>query len=202
MDQITRVDLLRHGKICTENLLCAHPEEALSEAGRQALWTATQNGHWDMIISSPYRRCASFAQALAEKTHTELHIDPAFGELDFGDWTGQDLTELMANNAEAFHTLWQDPEHFSAPGGESMQAFIQRVSKGWNRLLRNQAGKSVLLITHSGVIRALLAQTLQITAAQVLSFSLDYAHLSRLHYYPDGVYALKCLNCASLDGRQ
>jgi len=194
MGDITRIDLLRHGNIVSKNLLCARRNEPLSKQGLKAMWDATENGHWDVIISSPAQRCLSFAEALADKTNTPLMIKEGFGELDFGDWMGENLTHLMTKHPKEFHPLWQNPEEFSAPGGESMIDFIERIKTNWNKLLADYSGQSILVITHAGVIRAILGHTLQINALSTLRFTIDYARLSRLHYYPDGIYSLTSLN--------
>lgn len=187
----TQIDLLRHGELETPALFCAKPEEPLSNKGLQDLLAATQNGEWDIIISSPYARCQAFAKTLAIQKECELFIDPAFQEMDFGDWTGIPTKALWEQEPARLKQLWESPVTFIAPSGESMQAFTQRVTLGWKTLLSKHANKRILLMTHAGVMRAIFTHTLNISHLSALSFNFEYAHLSQLHYYPDGVYSLR-----------
>jgi alpha-ribazole phosphatase/probable phosphoglycerate mutase len=72
-----------------------------------------------------------------------------------------------------------------------MKTFTQRVIKGWETLLKNHHNKNILLVTHAGVIRAIFTEALNINHQSTLSFNIEYAHLSRLHYYTDGAYSLR-----------
>ena len=187
---LTKIDLLRHGQLITPGLFCAHPEEPLSKKGLQDLIKATDNGHWDVIVSSPYRRCREFSGMLAQQKQCKLQLNEQFKELDFGAWTGVATDKLWQQHSEQLKQLWETPESFVAPEGESMQAFVSRVEEGLQSLLHEHENSSVLLITHAGVIRTILAKALGITPHSMLRFAVDHARSSRIHYYPDGVYSL------------
>jgi broad specificity phosphatase PhoE len=186
----TQIDLLRHGQLATPGLFCAHPDEPLSKKGLKDLSTATHNGCWDIIVSSPFQRCREFAESLAKQNQCELQIDKHFKEMDFGDWTGIKTDTLWQQESKQLQKLWQVPDSFIAPGGESMQAFISQVEQGIQRLIDKHKNSSVLLITHAGVMRVILASALEITHQSALRFSIEHASLSRIHYYPDGVCSL------------
>ena len=191
MSQRTQIDLLRHGELETSGLFCAKYGELLSKKGLQNLWDATQDGDWNIIISSPHERCQSFAKALAKQKECELIIEPAFQEMDFGDWTGIATKTLWEQESSRLKQLWEFPENFVAPSGESMKAFTFRVLQGWQAMLAKHKSQNILLITHAGVIRAVLSEALKISHQSTLSFNIEYAHSSQLHYYPDGVYSLR-----------
>jgi len=187
---LTKIDLLRHGQLVTPGLFCAPPEEPLSKKGLQNLIKATNNGRWDVIISSPYRRCREFAGMLAQQKQCRLQLNEQFKELDFGAWTGVTTDKLWQQQSEQLKQLWETPKSFVAPEGESMRAFFLRVEQGLQNILHEHENSSVLLITHAGVIRTILAKVLGISHHSVLRFAVDHARLSQIHYYPDGVYSL------------
>ena len=191
MSECTQIDLLRHGELETSGLFCAESDEPLSKKGLQNLWGATQDGEWDIIISSSHERCQSFAKVLAKQKECKLIIEPAFQEMDFGDWTGIATKTLWEQEFSSLKQLWEYPESFVAPSGESMKAFTQRVMQGWQAMLEKYKNQNILLITHAGVIRAVLTEALKISHQSALSFNIEYAHSSQLHYYPDGVYSLR-----------
>ncbi len=183
----TQIDLLRHGVLATSGLFCAHANEPLSDKGMQQLMKAThantQSSQWDVILSSPHRRCRDFAHLLATQHNTELHVEDAFKEMDFGRWVGMSYETVWKQDSHLLKQLWQSPESFTAPDGEPMKTFVKRVQQAWNILLKHYRHQSILLITHAGVVRVVLAEALNIPYANTQTFNIDYAQFTRLNYY-------------------
>ena len=187
------VDLLRHGELQTPGLFCARKDEPLSRKGMRQLNRATQSGSWDTIISSPSLRCLAFAQTLAQSTATQLIIKADFQEMNFGQWLGLPYQAIWDKEPEQLKQLWQSPESFVAPEGESMQHFIERVQSGWQDILGMRSKRSILIVTHAGVIRSILADTLGIPYNSTPGFHIGYGCFARLYCYPDGIYSLRGL---------
>lgn len=179
----TIVDLLRHSELKTSGLFCADQNEKLSSKGLQQLATATDNHQWDIIVSSPYARCREYAERLAKQKSCELLIIDNFKEMDFGRWIGVEQATIWKQDSTLLKQLWDDPESFIAPSGESMRAFGDRVQHGWQEILTNYKEQSILLITHAGVIRCILAHTLSIPYKSTQAFKIGYAKYTRLHCY-------------------
>ncbi|WP_298613534.1 histidine phosphatase family protein [uncultured Thiothrix sp.] len=190
---VTQIDVLRHGRVLTPNLFCAPSTEPLSETGWQQLVAATTEYKPDQILSSPSLRCAQFAKNFSEKCTAPLQLEPRIQEMNFGSWIGKSSQAIWEMDQAGLQQLWSDPLSFTAPQGESMQAFIQRVTEAWAEFTQLYVGQRVLLITHGGVIRVLLARTLGIGYAQTLRFELAYGQAVRFRVYADGtssVYGL------------
>lgn len=191
--QYTTLDLLRHGQLAIPGIFCAGTNAIVSDEGMQNLCDATQKRHWDIIISSPQDRCRIFAEKLVKDKQCNLIIDPRFKELNFGDWIDIKSEVIWKEHQEEYQQLWQNPDEFIAPNGESMQDFYVRVEEGLSEVLATYKNQSILLITHGGVIRSILAKALDIKTHSVLKFNIEYAHLTRLHHYSDGNFSLQSL---------
>lgn len=190
---VTQIDVLRHGQVLTPNLFCAPSTEPLSQVGWQQLTTATRDYRPDQILSSPSARCAEFAQKFSAKAAIPLQIEARIQEMNFGNWISKTSQAIWATDQVGLQQLWSDPLSFTAPQGESMQTFIERVTEAWADLTQLYAGQRVLLITHGGVIRVLLAHSLGIGYAQTLRFELAYGQAVRFRVYADAtssVYGL------------
>jgi len=188
---ITTLDLLRHGKLKTVGLFCADANEPDSEQGRQDLINITKDKSWDVIISSPATRCATFAKERAKQSNTKLIINKTFQEMDFGDWIGKSTDSIWQDDKALFEQLWQSPERFIAPNGESVTDFSNRIQQGLDVLLKQYENQSILLLTHAGVIRSILSVALEISPISALKVNVDYAQMIRLHCYPDGQFSLQ-----------
>ena len=192
----TTLDMVRHGEIATPGLLCAGPDEPLSIAGRAQLEKLKNNQNWDIIVSSPYVRCCDFAQELACCLDVPLFVDAIWKEIDFGNWTDLTRQSIWESDRKRLLQLWSNPLEFTAPGGESMADFVFRIQTACTQLLLKHQGKSILLLTHAGVIRAVLADALGIDYRNTQKFNIGYAKINRIRSYPDGEFSLLSWGCS------
>ena len=169
------IDLVRHGETETPGRLLGRTDPALSEDGWRQVERQTANRTWDLIVASPRRRARAAAERLAADRRVALRLDDDWAELDFGDWDGRLIAELRADlsTAEALDALYADADAGGAPGGESWEDLIARVSDAIQRLLAEAAGGRVLVITHAGPMRAALALACGLPFANLWAFKID-----------------------------
>ena len=129
-------------------------------------------------VCSPARR--TFETALA------LGLDPArqalFREQDFGAWTGRRHDDLVAELGDAYRDFWKSPASNAPPGGES---FVDQIGRTVDGLASLPAG-DVVLVAHSGTIRAALAIALELAPDAALRFVIDPLSLTRIDHLERG----------------
>ena len=176
-----RLDLLRHGETELGGGLRGSLDDALTDAGWQQMRAAVAGqGPWDRLVSSPLQRCARFAEELGARLALPVSLDPDLQELHFGAWEGQSAAALMATDAEALGRFWADPYAFTPPQGEPVLAFSERVLGAVERLHQRHAGERVLLVSHGGVMRLLLAQARGLPREQLLNVEVAHGALFAL----------------------
>src|SRR5512135_3739579 len=159
---LTTIDLLRHGEPVGGQRFRGTIDDPLSELGwRQMEATAGALPAWQVVVSSPLRRCADFASALAGRHGVPLEREAGLREIGFGEWEGYTAKELMETSPEALTRFWSDPRGQTPPGGEPFADFAARVVAAWEGLLARHQGKQILLVCHGGVIRLILAHILE-----------------------------------------
>lgn len=121
---------------------------------------------------SPARRTVETARALG----LDAVQDAAFAEQYFGTWTGRRHSEIAQQLGSAYDDFWRTPARSRPPGGESFADQIERVAA---RLMALPAG-NVILVVHSGTIRAALAVALGVTGESALRFVIDPLSLTRI----------------------
>jgi len=187
---ILRLELLRHGETEQGGGLRGSLDDALTEAGWAQLRGAMAGaGPWDRLVSSPLQRCARFAEELAHQHGLPLTLEPDLQELHFGEWEGRTAAELMVCDAEALGRFWHDPYGFTPPGGEPLAVFEARVLGALQRLQQRHAGEQLLLVTHGGVMRLLLARARGLPRSDLLQVNVAYAE--RFHLHLDATGALQ-----------
>ena len=103
-------------------------------------------------------------------------------EQDFGDWTGRTHDDLAAVGGEAYGRFWRDPARARPPGGESFEDQIARVRSG----LAHIEAELVVLIAHSGTVRAALAIALELAPETALRFVVDPLSVTRIDRLQNG----------------
>lgn len=129
-------------------------------------------------VCSPARRTRETAAALG--------LDPVketcFREQDFGAWTGRRHNELVAELGDAYRDFWKSPASNRPPGGES---FVDQISRATAGLAQLPAG-DVVLVVHSGTVRAVLAIALDLEPDGALRFVIDPLSLTRIDRLTNG----------------
>ncbi|MNZ79380.1 Alpha-ribazole phosphatase [compost metagenome] len=181
-----RLDLLRHGETIGGSGFRGSLDDDLSERGWQQMHAAVagQDG-WELVISSPLQRCAAFARQLVEARGLPLRIEADLRELHFGDWEGRDAAQIHEEDSDALGSFWSDPFTFTPPNAEPVRDFAARVMAAVARLQQELAGRHVLLVTHGGVMRLLLAQARGLPAQQLLQVEVAHAALHGLEVTVD-----------------
>lgn len=176
-----RLDLLRHGETELGGGLRGSLDDALTDKGWAQLRAAVVGqGPWDRLVSSPLQRCARFAEEIGAQLGLPVQLEKDLQELHFGAWEGQSTAVLMQTSAEALGRFWTDPYSFTPPEAEPVADFSARVLAAVERLHAAYAGKRVLLITHGGVMKLLLAQARGLPREQLLNVEVAHASLHSL----------------------
>ncbi|MDM3871414.1 histidine phosphatase family protein [Porticoccus sp. W117] len=188
---ITRVDLLRHGHCRDGEILRGTTDSLLSDNGWQQMHqTVEPHNDWQQIICSPLKRCHQFGQQLAQQLDIECSQVKGFREIDFGKWEGRLISDLWQQEAELVGRYFAEPGSVTPQGGESLSTANQRVANAWQNMLQQHRGQRLLIVTHGGTIRLLLAQLLSMPLAALARLTVPYGSCTRVEIYhqPDGDY--------------
>ena len=191
--QPTFVDVMRHGEpegSCPNGgtILRGSIDHELTDKGwlqaEQRVHSVTEDfaddRPWDVIVSSPLKRCSAFAEKLAaESESVPFLIKEHWRELHYGDWEGLSTQSIWQDQPEIMQKMWQKPLEFCAPNGESVKDFSRRIEQAWLDLLSEFRGKRILLVCHGGVMRILLQQLLLMAPEGMNRFAIPYAAMSR-----------------------
>ncbi|WP_286237327.1 histidine phosphatase family protein [Neptuniibacter halophilus] len=175
------VDLLRHGEPELQGVYLGRTDSPLSEHGRQTSAEAMQSGDWDLVISSPLQRCRESASCWAECHDRPLLLLESLQEYDFGEWDGEPCDRVYAQYPEAVEHFWRDPLNYPPPAAEPLADFCARLD-AVQRFIHSREEQRILVVTHGGVIRGLIAAVLGVAPANWSRIKVDYSRLTRLRF--------------------
>jgi alpha-ribazole phosphatase len=137
-------------------------------------------------FASPSRRTLQTAAALGLNAVS----DASFLEQNFGDWTGRRHDDLARECGEGYGDFWKAPAENKPPNGES---FADQVMRMRGALAALPSGE-VIVVAHSGTVRAALAIALGIAPESALRFKIDPLSLTRIDRV-EGGWSVVCVNC-------
>jgi broad specificity phosphatase PhoE len=130
---------------------------ALGYDQAQAVAAALRGYAVAKIYSSPLKRAVQTAEMIATACGAVLALEPALVEADLGAWTGLSWPEVERRWPSEYRAFHDDAERHGYLGGENLAQVRDRALPVLQRLADRHRGETVAVVSHGGVLRALLA---------------------------------------------
>jgi broad specificity phosphatase PhoE len=149
----------------------------LSERGREQV---RQTARWlekipfTAIYTSPRRRARESAAIIANQRLADVHVEDRLCEIDFGEFEGMTYNEIAEHYPEKYLAWMNRPPEIIFPGGESFRQMRKRATCAAAQIRGSHTGQIVVLVTHGGVNRIILAEALRVESRDI--FRLDQAY--------------------------
>ena len=139
-----------------------HGDPPLSDRGRtqaNALARELASETIDVLVSSDLRRAAGTAAILGEARGLRPELNPRLRELDLGDWEGLTRDQIERKAGNALRRFDAGDLDVRPGGGENLREIEQRAFSIVAELVDAHPGRRLAIVTHLGVIRALLGES-------------------------------------------
>ncbi len=145
------------------------------------------------LVRSPLLRCRLTLEPLAAALGLEPVVEDRLCEVDYGQWTGRKLSELVTE--PLWSVVQQQPSAAVFPGGEGLaqvQARAVAAVREHDRRLADEHGGNVLWVacTHGDVIKAVVADALGTHLDSFQRIVADPASMSVIRYTDTRPYVL------------
>jgi probable phosphomutase (TIGR03848 family) len=185
------VILLRHGRSSsnTAGTLAGRSEGVdLDDKGReQAAGLIDRIGDLPIraLVSSPLLRCRRTLEPLADGLCLTPLVDDRLAEVDYGEWTGRKIGELVSE--PLWRVVQAHPSAAVFPGGEGLAQVQARtvaaVREHDRRLAAEHGGDALwLACTHGDVIKAVIADAYGMHLDAFQRITADPASVSVIRY--------------------
>ncbi len=139
-----------------------HGNPPLSDRGRaqaNALARQLAREAIDVLVSSDLRRAAETAAILGQARGLQPELNPRLRELDLGDWEGLTSDQIERTAGDVLRCLNDGDLDVRPGGGENLRELEQRALLVVTELVDAHPGRRLAIVTHLGVIRALLGES-------------------------------------------
>lgn len=110
-------------------------------------------------------------------------IDDRLREMSFGDWDGKRIDKILNEYPDHIRMWSKNPTAFTPPNAENIQVLNQRIDECRLDIQARYSGQHILLVTHGGAFRVLLAQVQGLPLENISNIDVPYACLSRYAVY-------------------
>ena len=161
MDALARLLLVRHPETDwnAERRWQGHSDQPLNVAGRKAMREVLELAGAEgvsAIYTSDLVRAHETAAWVGAVLKIEPRVTDRLRERAMGEWEGLTADEVAARLPADVAAREADPFRFAPRGGESLEAVLRRVEPLLRSIANLHPGTTVLVVTHGGVMRALL----------------------------------------------
>lgn len=134
------------------------------------------------IYSSPALRCTQTAELVAKVFKTKFVSIPELYAKKCGDWNGLSLDSIFIKHPE----LKEEPFNviqFTPNGGEFLKDFNQRVNDVISKIVEEQIGNRIIIVTYPEVIQAAVANALNIEEGNQAKIIIKTGSLTQISYF-------------------
>ena len=182
---------MRHGltEFNSTRRFAGHSDVEMSPEGQQQverLRNRLANEKIDAVYSSDLKRALETAKVVSSDRKVEIVTCPELREINYGDAEGLTFDEIGQRYPDLAQAIRNFNLELKFPGGESFEGFIQRTITFLARLEKHEPSATILVVSHSGVLRVLLCDLLGIVQSHWRQIGCDNASLSIVNTYPRG----------------
>lgn len=176
--------IVRHGETewNKESRLQGEKDVPLSKAGLQQakmLAKRLSKSKIDVIYSSLLKRAARTTEEI-KRFHRSIRItkDKELNEMSWGIWEGFTWDRVKKEYPQLYIARKKDKFNFKVPRGESPKMLKSRITRVLNKIIKNNKGKNVLIVSHGGVNRTILGILLRWGNKKIVSTIINNASIT------------------------
>ncbi|MFH1865887.1 MAG: histidine phosphatase family protein [Candidatus Eisenbacteria bacterium] len=203
---MTEIVFVRHGEteLNTTGVFRGRADVTLNERGLAqagAVAAALSAVPVTAVYSSPMVRALDTARAVASPHGLVPVVDPAFDNIDLGQWQGV-AKDLVRREQPELWRLWrEDPDALRIPGGESLADVRERAYERTLELAELHSGKRMVIVSHRSVVKLLAGALLGMESGYFWRFYLDNAGYSVFGFNEGSFVMLRWNEACHLDER-
>jgi len=145
------------------------------------------------IYSSELDRCKLIADMIGKSINLEVITDKSLNEMNFGLWEGLTIKEIQERYNEEYN-LWRTYPHKAViPQGETLELVQKRSMDFIKGMIPTIINGSVIIVSHSVVIKSMILGILNIGLENFYKFSIENGSISEIEFRKYGP-VLKLLN--------
>ncbi|WP_394757944.1 alpha-ribazole phosphatase [Flavobacterium sp.] len=169
--------LVRHTETVCEKGICYGQADVEIQADYLSLFESikTEIPSDAIVYSSPLRRCTILANYISKGNYK---TDSRLMEMNFGEWELKKWNDIPL---EMLNPWMEDFVNVSVPNGESFVQLYERVNTFFDEIKKAKHSKSIVIITHAGVIRSVLCKNSNLSLKDAFQNKVDFGEVKKIN---------------------
>ena len=187
---MTKVYLVRHGQTEWNKKLTfrGRIDIPLNERGHSeaaAIAEALKDKNIDAIYTSSLRRSIETAEPTARFFHIKIIPVEGLIDINYGDWEGLSFNEVKKRYKDQYKKWEKSPDLVRFPNGETLNEAKERSFSAFKDIVKENPGKSVLIIPHRVINKVLLCAILGLSNSHFWEIKQDTGCINLIEYTRD-----------------
>ena len=188
-----KITFIRHGAtLYTEENRLFDEENypPINESGREEMdkissWIKNKGLKADKIYCSSSLRTIQSTRILSKKIKQDFEILNTLKSRRAGLWSGLTFNQIEEKFPHMLNEYHKNPETFWAPDGENTQSLNLRVKEDLDKIIENNTGNRLIIITHGEIIQAAIANAIEILPKNQFKIHVPTGSATQISYYSD-----------------
>ncbi len=136
----------------------------------------------DLIYSSDLSRAYETAEIVGKKLDLEVGTLCGIREINFGTWEGLDTKTIEARHNEHYKKWRTEPHNIKFDEGEDLITVQKRALKDINKVMKENPGKNILLVSHGTAIKTIILGLLDIDISKYNKMTVGNVGISIIEF--------------------
>lgn len=137
----------------------------------------------DVIYTSPSIRTVQSAMMVAKLFKKDYVIVDELKCRACGSWNGLTFSQILEKYPQGLSHILEHPDEKTMAGAEGSLEFISRIKKTIDKLVDENIGNRIIIVTHPEVIQAAICAALDIPADKLPKIFIRTGSLTQISYF-------------------
>lgn len=160
----------------------------LNEAGEQEIekicaWLKQRAIKNDVIYASSSLRTVQSAKMIAKVFKKDFEILENLYPRKYGVWSGLTFEQIEDKYPQMIEQMHENPLSYCPENGEAITEFNKRVSKIINKIVDENIGNRIIIVTHPDIIQSAISKAIQLPAQNQTKILIKTGSASQVSYF-------------------
>jgi broad specificity phosphatase PhoE len=137
----------------------------------------------DAIYTSPSLRTLQSATMVSKLFKTDYEVLEDLTPRECGQWNGMTFSQILDKYPTGLKDMIDYPEEKTQAGGESGVEFVNRIKVVIDKLVNENIGNRIIIVTHPDVIQAAICAALDINAGKLNKIYIRTGSATQISYF-------------------
>ena len=148
-------------------------------------WLKAKGLKTDRIYSCSALRCVQSAEIISEILNCPFETTEELRSRKAGLWSGLTFSQIEERFKDDLEHYHNDRKNFWVKGGETTLELNERVSSALSKIVEENIGKRIIIITHPEIIQTAVAISLKIPVENQFRIYTPTGSATQISYYAD-----------------